>query len=118
MIEHVPSWRFVLRALPYIGVLTAVAALATASLSLDNGNGGNQAVPIAAVTAAITATLTMLVAPERRFWRSAAVTAVAVGLIVVSGMNPGAMLATKSAAFAAAAGAYDRGCPALSWRGC
>jgi hypothetical protein len=94
-----------MRALPYVGLLTVGTALATAELHLDSaGDGSGHEMLLAAAAAALIATLAALVAPDRWFWRDASVTAVAVGLVTVSGFNPGAMFSTKLAAFAAAAG--------------
>lgn len=93
------------RALPYVGLLAVATALAVGELHIDNtGDGSSQEMIVAAVAAALIALLAALVAPERWFWRDVPVTAIAVGLVTVSGLNPGAMFSTKLAAFSAAAG--------------
>lgn len=93
------------QALPYVGLLAVATALAVGELHIDNtGDGSSQEMIVAGVGAALIALLAAMVAPRRWFWRDAPVTAIAVGLVTVSGLNPGAMFSTKLAAFSAAAG--------------
>jgi hypothetical protein len=103
--NRAPQRDHLIRALPYVGLLTVAAALATAELHVDsNGDGSSHEMLVAAVAALLTATVAAWVAPKRGFWRVASVTAAAVGLVTVSGLNPDAMFSTKLAGFAAAAG--------------
>lgn len=120
--ERVSHRHQVVRALPYVCLLAVTAAVATAELHVDNdGNGSSHEMLLATVAAALIAGFAAFTTSEPRFWRQIPVTAVAVGLVTVSGLNPGAMLSTKSAAFAAAAGvAFFSACaacrPNFGWR--
>ena len=96
----------VARALPYVVCLGLAAALATGALHVDSsGDGSSHEMLVAAIAAALIATLTTCAVSRRSFfWPDLAATAIAVGLLTVSGLNPGAMSSTKWAAFGAAAG--------------
>jgi hypothetical protein len=99
------SHRHVARALPYVCLLAVGAAVAIAELHIDSsGDGSSNEMLIAAGAAALIAGFAVFTASGPGFWRDITATAVAVGLVTVSGLNPGAMLSTKTAAFAAAAG--------------
>lgn len=95
----------VARALPYLGLLTVGVAVATGELHIDsNGDGSSHEMVVAAIATALIAGFAAFTAHERRFWRELPATAVAVGLVTVSGLNSSAMSSTKTSAFAAAAG--------------
>jgi len=101
---RVPHRGQLMRAMPYIGLLTVAVALATGELHVDNtGDGSSNEMLLAAGATVLIAAFAALVAQQQWFWRNASVAAVAVGLVTVSGLNPGAMVSTKTAAFAAAA---------------
>jgi hypothetical protein len=102
--EPAPRAHF-LRALPYVALLTAAAGALTGALHIDsNGDGSSHEMLVATAAAALFAAVAAFVASEAGFWRVTAVTAAAAGLVMVSGLNPGAMSSTKWGAFAAAAG--------------
>lgn len=103
--DQVPLRNRLLPALPYVALLAVGAALVTGVLRIDNtGDGSSHEMLLAAGGTALIATLASLVASQRLFWPKVFLTAVATGLVAVSGLNAAAMSGTKSAAFAAAAG--------------
>lgn len=104
-VEEVAHRPYLMRALPYIGLLTVGVALATGEFGIDDsGDGASHEMLIAAAGTALIATFVALIADDRSFWRGIAAAAVGVGLVTVSGLNPSAMDSTKWAAFASAAG--------------
>lgn len=104
-VQPLQSARRVARALPYIALLAMGTALATGELNIDDtGAGSGHNMVIAGLSAALIALLVSWAATSDRWWRDVVASAVAVGLVTVSGLNPSAMATTKWAAFGAAAG--------------
>jgi hypothetical protein len=97
--------RRLLRAVPYAALLAVGTALAIGELKIDDtGGGADHNMLVGAGAAGLIALLVTCVAGDDRYWRDVLVTAAAVGLLTVSGLNPSAMTTTKWAAFGAAAG--------------